>query len=214
MPKLTSLFLLVSFAIFSQNLKAFKPSLQVAEAFNILAVNGSPYSKGLFKQQRLLSLRKGKNLIAFEYEEVFESEDDDNFDIVKSAPFVAEFYVNQDGQYIQRLLKPSDLGAAKRFSQNPVFEIIETSDKGNPIKIAVRLRVLHGTGDSYLAQETRLKQKPRLDLSHPSPKSGKKETVAPTATNQTPSMASKMLKYWWQQATPAERQAFLSSIEK
>lgn len=214
MQKLTSLLLFFSFAILSQDLKASNPSLQVAEAFNILAVNGSPYSAGLFKQQRLITLRKGKNLIAFEYEEVFESEDDDNFDIVKSAPFLAEFYVNQGGQYIQRLLKPSDLGAAKRFSQNPVFEIIESSDKHNPVKIAIQLRVLHGTGDSYLAQETRPKPNPRLDLSHPSPKSGKTGPVTPTTANQTPSMASKMLMYWWQQATPAERQAFLSSIEK
>lgn len=214
MLKTTTFLSILVLFLLSQNALAQSPSLKIAEAFNILAVNGRPYSGGLIKQKRLLNLRSGKNLIALEYEEVFESEDDDNFDIVKSAPFLLEIYLNQKNHYVQRLLKPSNVNAAKRFSQNPLFEVIQTSNKSKAKKLQFELRVLHSTSDSYLAQETRLRQNATLDLSHPSPKSSNIRATKELSKNTNQSMARKMLEYWWQQATPAERQEFLASIEK
>ena len=95
-----------------------------------------------------------------------------------------------------------------------MFEIVQISGNSNTAKSQFALKVLHSTSDSYLAQETRLRQNATLDLSHPSPRSSKMEISKNSSKNTKQSMASKMLEYWWQQATPAERQEFLASIEK
>jgi|GEM_PF-2104108 len=188
---------------------------KVAEAFNIRAVNGSLYPSGLLKQNRQLSLRPGINLIALEYEEVFESEDDDNFDIIKSDVFLLNIYLKQNTQYQQRLVKPHNAAAAKRYIMNPLFEVLESDVKHqNQKKVAFELLPLSSNLESFIVASTHIKARPTLDLSHPSAFKAKQnnQTIKIVRGKQAQSQTSRMLNYWWQRATPDERKEFLNSI--
>ena len=189
------------------------PELIISRAFNIKAVNGAIYPSGLISQDRKVKLRVGKNLLAIEYEEVFDADDGDNFDVIKSSPFLLTVYLHKEGVYRQKIVKPSDADAARKFANNPIFQIVNVSKQNNQNKVRFSLIPLISANDSYLIHQTRMRQNATLDLSHPNPKSGKianKQSLQ-TPTNQ--SMATKMLNYWWQQASPKEKELFLKSIK-
>lgn len=189
-----------------------KSSLNMAEAFNILSINGISYSSNLFSRQHDLKLKTGLNLIAIEYEEVFESDDGDDFDIVKSDAFLLKIYLEKDADYKQRYLKPSNADAARRYIQRPVFDIIKIDPQSNPINpINFELKALSSNQSNFLADQTSIKQKIVLDLSHPSTKKSTQNNKQIT-TSQT--NTSKRLNYWWRKATPEERKLFLESINQ
>lgn len=193
--------------------------LEIAEAFNVRAVNGKLYSKGLFSQTRKLKLKPGLNLIALEYEEVFENDDGENFDIIKSDTFILKVYLKRNQDYRQRYTRPHNASAARRYRLNPVFEIIEFDRKNNRqlnIKFEMQPLAAAGGSDSFLISKTRAGKKSTLDLSHPNRNKSKhsnKEVIPEKSLMQTDakSNAVRMLEYWWKQATPEEREAFLRS---
>ncbi|TQV87529.1 DUF2057 family protein [Aliikangiella coralliicola] len=199
-----------------------QPKLTIAESFNIKALNGKNYPSGLLNQNRQLSLRPGLNKLAIEFEEVYEDEDGENFDIVKSDPYLLSIYLEKDGNYFQRFIKPVDASAAKRYILNPVFEVVK-GDRNSKVKF--QLRPLASDQTSFLISETRPRQKAAVNLSHQNKNSGsispnnKASILSGENSPQRPisqgrSMPTKMLHYWWQQASPEERKAFLQSIEK
>jgi len=208
-PRLKALLLILLFAPGSLLAESH---LTIAKAFNVLAVNGTSYAKGLISQNRDLTLRTGKNRLVIEYEEVFESDDDDNFDIVKSTPFLLEVYLQKDKNYQQRIVKPASVKAAKQFASQPLFDIVEINDNQPGPKVAFTITALASNNTAFLIQQSRLRQNTTLDLSHPNPKSSKMPAQKSLTAEPPPSMASKMLHYWWQQATPEEREAFLEAI--
>lgn len=186
--------------------------LIIASSFNIKAVNGSIYSSGIISQDRRVKLRPGKNLLAIEYEEVFDDENGDSFDVIKSSPFLLTVYLNKDTVYQQKIVKPANADAARKFINNPLFEIINTSNKKQSEKVNFQLVPLISDKKSYLVHQTRLRQNDTLDLSHPNPKSSNidKQNLGKSSKQ---SMPSKMLNYWWQQASPEEKEKFLNSIK-
>ncbi|WP_444994048.1 DUF2057 family protein [Aliikangiella sp. IMCC44359] len=188
------------------------PELIIASSFNIKAVNGTIYSSGIINQDRRIKLRPGKNLLAIEYEEVFDDENGDSFDVIKSSPFLLTVYLNKDTVYQQKIVKPSNAGAARKFINNPLFQIINTSNKKQTEKVSFKLVPLISDKKSYLVYQTRLRQNDTLDLSHPNPKSSNINKQNLIKSNQQ-SMPSKMLNYWWQQASPEEKEQFLNAIK-
>lgn len=200
-------------------LSSASTKLEIAEAFNIKAVNGVSYSSGLLNQNRELNLRAGLNHIAIEYEEVFDDEDDDNFDIVKSNVFLLKLYLEKDTFYKQRFIKPHDASAAKRYILNPVFEIVKVGLRNKKNKsINFDLLPLSSNESNFVIASTRLRRNATLNLSHPDTRTNKPSGIHNSFSEGNiqntngQSTASKMLQYWWQQATPEERAMFLKSI--
>lgn len=194
--------------------------VKFAEAFNILAINGSKYEQGLVSQKRLVSLKAGLNRIVIEYEEVFESDDGEDFDIVKSSPFLVEMYLNNNQSYQQKLIKPADSDAARRFAKAPKFSFHNLTDN-KPQKFS--LTALSGSNEAFVLQESRLPRRKTLMITSSSkpiekkvePQVNKDSIIASKETgNQSDSIASKMLDYWWQQASEAEKEAFLKRIKE
>ena len=217
----TKRFSLIFLFLLLTNLASVEASTQIqfAEAFNIKAVNGVSYPSGLVAQNKLIKLRAGLNLIAIEFEEIYESEDNDNFDIVKSNVFLLKIYLQKNTEYQQRFTKPHDASAAKRYVLNPIFEILELAQLSNnktvsPVRF--ELTPLASNETSYLIAQTKLRPNATLNLSHSNSNSQTKSLKMPLTHRQNPllgqSNATKMLEYWWQQATPEERQAFLESV--
>ena len=218
-PKLTilsslKLLLLLITLAFNLPIASAQPQLKFAEAFNILAVNGTQYNGGLVSQKRNLSLNAGINYIAIEYEEVFESEDDDNFDVIKSNAYLVKIYLKRNGKYQQRFIKPHNADAARKYRLNPLFNIIELNQIDNKQQsVNFEIHPLASNDIAYVVANTRVRQNTNtINLTNSGlTKSKPSGTHNPTVKGQ--SMASKMLNYWWHQATPEERKAFLHSIK-
>ena len=208
MKRLSILLVLLTFPLVSHGAS----QLNIAKAFNILAINGTSYSSGIFDQNRQLKLRVGKNLLVIEYEEEFESDDGDLSDFVKSDPFLLEIYLKNDKTYFQQIVKPANVKAAYQYAKQPLFEIVEMSKGKRVAPIPFKLVALASDKKAFLVQQSRLRQNATLDLSHPDANSSSISNQSITSSLTAQSNASRMLHYWWQQATPAERQAFLESI--
>ncbi len=188
--------------------------LKIANAFNIKAVNGTLYSSGFINQDRSLKLNAGLNLIVIEYEEVFDSDYDDSFEIVKSSPFLLKIYLENNQQYQQRFLKPSDVKAAKRYSLNPIFDIITVAGKKQSQQsVKFELDALASDQTSFILEKTKTSSNTTINLSHsnnqnkdPLSQLNNKNIQLTPQTN-----ALKMLDYWWLQASPEERRIFLET---
>ncbi|MET1253886.1 DUF2057 family protein [Aliikangiella maris] len=198
------------------------PELIIAESFNIKAINGTIHSSGFISQNRNLQLKPGKNLLVIEYEEVFDSDDNDSFDIVKSSPFLLTLYLDTDSHYQQKVVKLKNADAARRYIQRPLFEIVKFT-KDNSIRIQFELTPLVSSSESYLVQQTQVRQNDPIDLSHPNPKPSKiprssqllqPNNLSSGLNSKNQSMALQMLQYWWQQASEAERQQFIKDIKE
>ena len=79
MKFLTSIIVSLIASISSFNAQA-AGTLKLAKEFNLLAINGEEYQSGLFGGHSNIKLRTGINRLVIEFEEVYEGEDDDDFD--------------------------------------------------------------------------------------------------------------------------------------
>lgn len=202
------LFLVIFTAIFTKVTIA-TPSITFAREFNIKAVNGVEYSSGLIDQDRKVSLRKGLNRIVLEFEEVYEGEDDDDFDIVKSGWYLLQVSVD-DKQYQQKIVRPADASAAKKYIKNPLFELVDKSAKS---RLNFKLLPIASDKLDFAISKSKLRQNDAILISHPNKKSDS-IAVHKHSLNVSQTQASQMLDYWWQQATAKEREAFLKKVNK
>ena len=189
------------------------PKLTLSKAFNIIAVNGAEYESGIFSQSKTLSLNDGLNRVAIEYEEVFDGEDGDDFDVVKSGVFLLQLYAEPNSQLSQSFIKPSDASAAKRYIKNPMFSIKKQSGES----VEFNLSPMQSDKLSYILDKTKLRQNAAIDLSHLNSKKGKilqSKEAKQTKESQGSSRALQMLEYWWSQASEADKKAFKETLKK
>ncbi|MCW8878547.1 MAG: DUF2057 domain-containing protein [Kangiellaceae bacterium] len=205
---LLKLFLIAITAICTEIALA-SPSITFAREFNIRAINGVEYSSGLIDQDRKVSLRKGLNRIVLEFEEVYEGEDNDDFDVVKSGWYLLQIRLD-DKPYVQKITRPADASAAKKYIKNPIFEIVDHSTN---TRLNYKLSPIASDKLDYAISKSRLRQNDAILISHPATKSASINTHK-NSLSVSQSTASQMLDYWWQQATPQEREAFLRKVKK
>ncbi|WP_196137982.1 DUF2057 family protein [Aliikangiella sp. G2MR2-5] len=213
-----------------------KTTLSIAEEFNILAVNGEAAKQFFFGQNRRLELKSGLNRIVLQFEAVYEGDTEDDFDIVRSSPYLLQVYLNKDTSYMQSLVKPGDAISARKFIKNPLFrirrlnskktdvssDIVNISDKDIPFNFSL----LQSDKQDYLVASTKLRPNASIDLSYSKddasklsslqPISGPESESAPPTSkvSNSKSRALDMLVYWWAQASAEEKEAFLNSIKK
>ncbi|MGX5202041.1 DUF2057 family protein [Aliikangiella sp. IMCC44632] len=210
-----TLFLLAISSTLGAN--ANQTKLKVAESFNILAINGSLYQSGLVNQERNLSLRSGINKIVIEFEEVYESDDADNFDIVKSQPILINAYFEYNQTYLLRLIKPATALAARKYIKQPIFELVKVESNSALSKINFSARILNSNADSFYIQETRLKPNRVLNISSETAEAQRlpvKATPKDASKSATDSLTLEKLNYWWDLASEQEKAAFLAKIKR
>lgn len=197
--RLFSLIVLILFANYSMA----RSSLEVSEEFNIVSVNGQSHKNDLFSGNRIVNLIPGLNKIALEYEAVFEVDNDD-FDIVKSSPFVISFYAPTNRRFKLKHIKQANTKAARKFAINPLVSI-----KSDGQLVRSNLIILASNSDNYINQQTNInsKQTPITITSSPATAKTHKRNLSLTPS------ADDMLKYWWDIASKEQREAFLKSIE-
>jgi len=179
--------------------------LLIPEEFNVISINGSPVSSSLLQSGNNFELRLGINKIALEYEAVFDSENEDHFDIIKSDIFIIDFYINKDDQYRARYLKQSNAKAARRYVKSPLITISDSQEKN------IRLKQFFTASNSITSinQQTRTNHNNQQAINIVS-EPNKNKTIKSNKPQQPD--AETMLHYWWQQADEKQRQSFLKKI--
>jgi uncharacterized protein YccT (UPF0319 family) len=203
--------------------------LTFAEAFNIKAVNGKPFASGLLKQEKSVKLNAGINLIAIEYEEVFDSEDTDNFDIIRSGAFLLRIYLQPNTAYVQRIVRPINADAARQYRLNPVFEIVTADTATKPINF--NLSALASNEQSFLIAKTKSKQSNKqlllTDLNSGQLVKGKSRSLFSQYDKQQtqpkfeakqnlleqPKNSLEQLRYWWSKASAEDKKKFIKEIK-
>jgi len=179
--------------------------LSVPEEFNVISINGSSVSSSLLQSNNNIKLRHGFNKIALEYEAVFDSENEDHFDIIKSDIFIVDFYVNKNDQYRARYLKQSNAKAARQFAKNPSISITDSQEKN--IRLKQFFTASKSMSDIY--QQTQINKDNQKTINIQSVPNKKNQTNP--NIEQQPN-AENMLEYWWQQADEKQRQSFLKKV--
>lgn len=183
-------------------------TLKLAKEFNLIAINGEEYQSGLFGGHSEIKIRNGTNRLVIEFEEVYEGEDDDDFDVVKSGSFLLQFYAPEDAALTQSILRPKDVDAAKRFIKNPTFTIKDVSSR----VVVHTLSPLQSDKLDFAVLKTKPRQNAAIDLSHPSSNQSKISTRKNTGNRVQKSRALEMLNYWWSQASEEDKRAFKEAL--
>jgi len=162
--------------------------LQIPEQFDVLVVNGEEASSS-FSRTKILSLPAGRNVVIVEYDQIFDADFGDSHDRIRSAPFALVFTAAETDRLRVTAAQPKSGADARLYAKKPAVQLLNDAGK------AVAMEQLPVT---ELAGALVINSPP-----------------APVATSQTiiaPADALQMLSYWWQQATPEQRAAFLQEI--
>lgn len=97
--------------------------LRVPEQFDLLRVNGQEY-KTYFQRTKMLALRLGRNEIEMEFNQIYDAENGDSHDRIRSQPFMVLIEVTADSEVWQLQAQlPETRADALRYSKNPTYQL-------------------------------------------------------------------------------------------
>lgn len=165
-----------------------------------LQVNDREIEHSFFNKVRQLELPAGVHRIKVKYSDLFEL-DYDEHEVVNSKPFWVEVTI-KDRDYQVRFESIEDVEQARAFAKSP--KIWLQPQKGDTVA-AKRVKAQIAAAPMPVVREpvpTVVKAHSQKESStdHVAPRAGKPDAVS-------------MLEFWWQQATPEQRTAFLMSID-
>ncbi|MBQ4813864.1 DUF2057 domain-containing protein [Pseudoalteromonas luteoviolacea] len=161
-----------------------------------LQVNDTEIEHSFFNKVRTLDLPAGVHRIKVKYSDLFEL-DYDEHEVVDSAPFWVEVEL-RDGDYQVRFEAIEDVEQARRFAKSPsIWLQAKQGEKVSAKRVTQQL--------SKPAAPIKVAVAHHPEVSMPS------LSEAPTAGRPD---AAAMLMFWWQQASPEQRAAFLATIKK
>ncbi len=183
--------------------------LIIPEQFDVLSVNGAdyPFTIGLTKT---VQLEPGRNVVVLEYDKIYDAVYGDSHDRIKSAPFGVVLHVNTTDKL--RLEGPHfDTGTeARRYAKSPTVTVLNAEQKA----VTVQLVPVQQIGDALVTKTESVVKAESAATAAPASTSlaSAPATTAPTTASKPAINALDMLNYWWQQATPEQRAAFLQGI--
>ena len=170
MAKKPVLIFLFSVGILFSQTSLSKAAISFADTFKIVAVNGKSYNANMLNKANALSLRDGINRIAVFYQASFDTRVNHSKETVRSGVYLLTVYLQKGGHYRQRVVKPHNAAAARKFALNPLFDLVEESvEHKRSIKQSVPLKFqwqrLISRDPAALIKKTRLKKGRALNLS-------------------------------------------------
>jgi len=181
-----------------------KSQLTISKEFKVISVNGKTPSQNSPLKSFSLNLNSGLNIIAIAYESFFKN-NNDQFEIIKSNVFVVSFYLSTDGIYRLLHLKQANLKAAKNFIRNPLINIVNQDGR------SIKFKQFYPRSQSL--ESIHKSTKRNIEKQKPIRLVSKKVVPIKQEKNKTMEDAEAMLLFWWQQASPQQRQSFLNKIE-
>jgi len=159
------IFLFCVSAFFSQATLS-EASILFAESFKIIALNGKAYHTDMLDKTNALSLRDGVNRIAVFYQDSFDGHANHSKESVRSPVYLLTVYLQKGGHYRQRVVKPHNAEAAKKFALNPLFDLIENSQPAKQSKpLNFKWQRLKINDPAILIKKTSPKKARTLNLS-------------------------------------------------
>ncbi|AOT06480.1 DUF2057 domain-containing protein [Pseudoalteromonas luteoviolacea] len=165
-----------------------------------LQVNEREIEHSFFKKVRKLELPAGVHRIKVKYSDLFEL-DYDEHEVVNSTPFWVEVTI-EDRDYNVRFKPISDVEQARDFAKSP--KIWLQPQQGDKVS-AKQVKAQTAAAPMPVVSEPVI-----TTVKANSQNEGHVEQAAPNAGKPD---AVSMLEFWWQQATPEQRIAFLTSID-
>ena len=172
--------------------------LWLPEEASIEAINGQPYSVGLFNLKKAIPLTVGQQAITLRYTDIQDDPLGGAHTNFRSEPVIVYFVSKAGDNYEVHLPKISNADQAARFEKRPLFTVIERESQ-QAVQQSVTIVPLENA--------------PLANVLAPGVAVAANGVAAPTGSPAAPeNLAASNLWFWWQQADAATRKAFLQRI--
>lgn len=187
---------------------AHSATLTIPETFKLLKINNQNYQSSFFETETQVDLSFGRQVLLLRYQDIFDDYDNDDHTKVSSEPFVVIFDMPPYDITVRAPVL-ADEKEAKQFAQNPEFDFIRASHNGELAKQSnlAKAEVLWLT-------DFENKQYQAIQLAHSNTATqplSAKQTLETEKLEGVNALAN--LKFWWQQASKSQQQAFLIAIK-
>jgi len=175
-------------------------NLHLPENFRALSVNGEERNFTFFALSSSVELWIGTNIIELQYRELFDGEEDDTIK-VSSRPFTIELMLIKDEDIFLKAPIFDQEDRAREYAKEPVFSLVDENNKQVAFKPVQKTKAIatseikHSSMQPKKSEETQTKQ-----------------VNANARVSQVDALI--MLKHWWLQANPEQKQAFANYIDK
>lgn len=206
-----------SLALLGFSAEAADGKLVLPEHFELVTVNGQPQG-GLLTGKHKVSLEAGQHIIEVEYNDLLEDDDSDSHTKLRSTAQAFNLEVEAGHHYLLQAQRPDDVDAAQAFAANPVFRIKDET-RGQYLALNVvsaeqrqasLLRQMLGATENKPVKAL-VAAKPEADAAADKPQQASKSAAVQKPQRELANVEQQLL-YWWQQASPAQRQRFLTQV--
>lgn len=191
-------------------------SLVVPEHFEIISINGEQFG-GLLTEKHRSVLAAGEHIIEVQYFDLLDDDDSDSHTKVRSTAQAFNLHVEAGHHYQLEAERPYDVDDARVFAAHPQFVIKDTTS-GRYLSLNVvsaqeqqasLLRQLLGSKQSKPVAALQ----PVAPITQPAmPEKTSAAAVPKVEESQAQQNAELQLLYWWSQASPEQRQRFLTQV--
>ncbi|MBS3797109.1 DUF2057 domain-containing protein [Pseudoalteromonas sp. BDTF-M6] len=190
---------------------AYAETVSFASEIIPLQVNDKTISHSIFNTVDELELAPGNYRLKLKYSDLYESGFDDH-EVIESEPFWVTLEVAAGQDYEVIFDRADTVAAAKLYAQSPIVRLrAEGQQLEVPMpKAAAPSVVAPSVAAPALAAPTLI---PANIAPAPAVSTKSASAVAPASQAGGNVSAAAMLEFWWQQATPAQRQAFLQKVQ-
>ncbi|ALS34443.1 hypothetical protein PTRA_a3473 [Pseudoalteromonas translucida KMM 520] len=195
--------LLGSAAALLFSVSSMAENIHFPEEFVPLQVGERIIESSIFSRVDDIELAPGSYKLKLKYTDLYDLGYDDH-EVVESEPFWVNVTIEAGKDYILEFNRAKNAVAAKVFAQSP-----QVSLKAKGSALAAPLSVI---SNAQLTNAVPVQQVSNATAMATSASEAIKP-VAPINGKGMPSAAA-MLDFWWQQATPAQQQAFLEKVTK
>ena len=194
-----SVLLTSMFALF-YSASSLAETIHFPEEFVPLQVGERLIEQSFFSRVDDVELAPGTYQLKLKYTDLYELGFDDH-EVIESEPFWVDITIDDNKDYDMVFNRADNAVSAKIFAEAP-----QVSLKAKGASVAQPLSVISNT---QLAS-----QKPALQKTGPAGPTRPSQPIKPIAPINGKGMPSapQMLEFWWQQATIAERKAFLEKV--
>ncbi|WP_105258247.1 DUF2057 domain-containing protein [Pseudoalteromonas sp. T1lg88] len=195
---------------------AYAETVSFASEIIPLQVNDKTISHSIFNTVDELELAPGSYRLKLKYSDLYESGFDDH-EVIESEPFWVTLAVEAGQDYEVTFDRAATVAGAKLFAQSP---IVRLRAEGRQLEVPMP----KATAPSVVAPSTIAPSTAAPALTAPTLMPANIAPAPAVSTKSAPAVApvpqaggnvsaAAMLEFWWQQATPAQRQAFLQKVQ-
>lgn len=193
--------LIASAAALLFSMSASAGNIHFPEELVPLQVGDRVIESSIFSRVDDIELAPGSYQLKLKYTDLYEHGFDDH-EVIESEPFWVDITLDENKDYDMVFNRADNAVSAKIFAEAPQVSLMP---KG--ASVAQPLSVI---SETQLAS-----QKSAMQNSVPAGPTRPSQPIKPIAPINGKGMPSapQMLEFWWQQATPAERKAFLEKVK-